>query len=94
MDVVKFECDDKYEAEKLAWLLGMQEDNVNFMQGVAAVVENEIVVNLKDRSSHSILMKDQASANRLKVLIEDILLRKKTIHEINFIDHVTKICTC
>jgi C4-type Zn-finger protein len=94
MDVVKFECDDKYEAEKLAWLLGMREDSMNFMQGVAAVVENEIVVILKDRSSHSILMKDHASANRLKEFVEDLLLQKKTIHEISFVDHVTKICTC
>jgi hypothetical protein len=92
--VVKFECDDKYEAEKLAWLLGVREESRNFLQGVAAVVENEIVVILRDRSSHSILMKDHSSANRLKAFIEDLLLQKKTIHEINFADHVTKICTC
>lgn len=94
MDVVRFECDDKYEAEKLAWLLGMREDSRNLLQGVAAVVENEIVVILRDRSSHSILMRDHASADRLKAFIEDLFLKKKTIHEINFVDHVTKICTC
>lgn len=94
MDVVEFECDNKYEAEKLAWLLGMREDSRNFIQGVAAVVENEIVVSLKDRSSHSILMKDNASANRLMAFIEDLLQQKKTIREVSFIDHFTKISTC
>lgn len=94
MDVVEFECDNKYEAEKLAWLLGMRKDSRNFIQGVAAVVENEIVVTLKDRSSHSILMKDHASANRLMAFIEDLLQQKKTVREISFIDHFIEISTC
>lgn len=90
MNVEKFECDDKYEAEKLAGFLAIREDNSTFLHGVAAVVQNEIVITLKDKSSHSIMMKDRDTAFRLKSLIEEVLLQKKRISGSNFEDYVTE----
>jgi hypothetical protein len=91
MNVEKFECDDKYEAEKLAGFLATQRDNVTFLHGIAAIVQNEVVIILKDRSSHSIIMKDCDTAVRLKSFIEDVLVQKKRISASNFDDHVTEI---
>ena len=91
MNVEKFECDDKYEAEKLAGFLAIQEDNSIFLHGLANIVQNEIVIILKDRSSHSIMMKDRDTALRLKSLIEEILLQKKRILGSNSEDSVTEI---
>jgi hypothetical protein len=91
MKVEKFECDDKYEAEKLAGFLAIQEDNSTFLHGIAAIVQNEVVIILKDKSSHSIIMKDRNTAFRLKSLIEEVLVQKKTISGSNFDDYVTEI---
>jgi len=54
MKTIKFECDDRYEAEKLASLVSIQKDDSVYVDDVAAVVGYEIVVKLKDRSSHAI----------------------------------------
>ncbi|HYY41047.1 MAG TPA: hypothetical protein VE692_07335, partial [Nitrososphaera sp.] len=59
MKTVKFECDDHYEAEKLAGLMSVQKDNTVWVSGVVAVLGNEIVLQLKDRSSHAVMLKDE-----------------------------------
>lgn len=89
--VEKFECDDKYEAEKLSGLLAIQKDNFTYLSGVANVIGNEIVVILKDGSSHSILLKDSKTAIRLSRLIEDIVEGIKTIYESSFEHHTADI---
>jgi len=91
MNVEKFECDDKNEAEKLAGFLAIQEDNSIFLHGLANIVQNEVVIILKDSSSHSIMMKDRDTALRLKSLIEEVLLQKKRILGSNSEDSVTEI---
>jgi uncharacterized protein YaaQ len=91
MNVEKFECDDKYEAEKLAGFLATQKDNGTFLYGIAAIVQNEVVIILKDKSAHSIMMKDRDTAVRLKSFIENVLMQKKRISVSNFDDHVTEI---
>jgi len=91
MDVEKFECEDKYEAEKLAGFLAQQKDNGTFLQGIAAMVQNEVVIILKDRSSHSVIMKDRSTAMRLKSFLEDVLVQKKRISGCNFEDYMTEI---
>ena len=91
MDVEKFECEDKYEAEKLAGFLAQQKDNGTFLQGIAAIVQNEVVIILKDRSSHSVIMKDHSTAIRLKSFLEDVLVHKQRISGCNFEDYMTEI---
>jgi hypothetical protein len=91
MNVEIFECEDKYEAEKLAGFFTTQEDNNIFLHGLANIVRNEVVITLKDKSSHSIMMKDRDTAFRLKSLIEEVLLQKKRILGSNFVDYVTEI---
>ena len=70
---LKFECDDHYEAEKLASLMSVQKDNTVWVSGIAAVVGNEIVIQLKDRSSHSVLLKDEQTIDRLKSFMTDLM---------------------
>ena len=59
MKTLNFECDDRYEAEKLASLMSVQKDNTLWVSSIQAVVGNEIVIQLKDRSSHSVVLKDE-----------------------------------
>lgn len=73
MKILKFECDDRYEAEKLASLMSVQKDNTVWVSGVEAVIGNEIVIQLKDRSSHSVLLKDEQTVIGLKSFLTNLL---------------------
>ena len=69
---LKFECDGRYEAEKLSALVSVQKDDSNYVAGVTAVIGNEIVIKLKDKSSHAVVMKDRENVTRLKALLDDL----------------------
>ena len=73
MKTVEFECEDRYEAEKLASLMSVQKDNTVWVLRVEAVIGNEIVIQLKDRSSHAVLLKDEQTVMRLKSFLTDLL---------------------
>jgi hypothetical protein len=91
MKTLKFECDDRYEAEKLASLLSVQKDNTVWVSGVEAVVGNEIVVQLKDRSSHAVLLKDEQTVFRLNSFMTDLLEGKIKIKSTDCLGSVTGI---
>jgi hypothetical protein len=88
---LKFQCEDKYEAEKLASLIATQKDNTSMVAGVAAVINNEIVLILKDKSSHSVLLKDNNTALKLKYMIEEVVKEKKLVIESKFENYVIEV---
>jgi hypothetical protein len=91
MKTMKFQCEDRYEAEKLAGLVSVQKDNAIYVDGVAAVVGNEIVIKLKDKSSHAVLLKDKEDADRLKSLLTDVVKGKSKIRSSDFSGSVAEI---
>ncbi|HXV46367.1 MAG TPA: hypothetical protein VD736_06815 [Nitrososphaera sp.] len=91
MMAMKFQCEDRYEAEKLAGLVSVQKDNTVYVDGVAAVIGNEIVIKLKDKSSHAVLLKDKENVERLKSLLTDIVKGKSKIRSSDFSGSVTEI---
>ncbi|MDQ3967743.1 MAG: hypothetical protein M3275_05025 [Thermoproteota archaeon] len=88
---LKFECDDHYEAEKLASLMSVQKDNTVWVSGIEAVVGNEIVIQLKDRSSHSVLLKDEQTVVSLKSFMTDLMSGKIKTHSTACVGSVTEI---
>jgi hypothetical protein len=91
MMIMKFQCEDRYEAEKLAGLVSVQKDNTVYVDGVAAVIGNEIVIKLKDKSSHAVLLKDKENVERLKSLLTDVVKGKNKIRSSDFSGSVTEI---
>ena len=89
--ILKFECDDHYEAEKLASLMSVQKDNTVWVSRVDAVFGNEVVIQLKDRSSHAVLLKDEQTVVRLKSFITDLMKGKIKIHFSECLGSVTEI---
>ena len=73
MKTLEFECEDRYEAEKLASLMSVQKNDTVWVSRVEAVIGNEIVIQLKDRSSHAVLLKDEQTVMRLKSILTDLL---------------------
>jgi len=92
MMIETFECEDNYEAEKLAGILAVQKDNSIYVSKIAGAIKNEIIIMLKDRSSHSVTLKDEKNLWRLKSLVEEVIAGKKTISDCtckNYSDEVT-----
>ena len=81
MMIETFECEDNYEAEKLAGLLAVQKDNSIYVLKIAGAIKNEIIITLKDKSSHSVTLKDEKNLWRLKLLVEDVIAGRKTISD-------------
>ena len=88
---LKFECEDQYEAEKLTSLLSVQKDNTVWALGVEAVVGNEVVIRLKDRSSHAVLLKDEQTVARLKSFMTDLMKGEIKIDSSESLGSVTEI---
>ena len=65
-------CFDKYEKEKLMGLFSIQKDDSVFVIDVENLIENEIIIKLKDKSCHSIMLNDKNNAYSLFLLIKDI----------------------
>jgi hypothetical protein len=48
-------------------------DSVHFVVEVIKIVDNEIVLMLKDKSCHSVLMKDDINAVKLKEFVRELI---------------------
>ena len=77
--ILKFICQDDYEADKLASVFALQKDNSSFVNEITKVIENEVIVKLKDGSHHTIIFKDNYNALMLKKIFYDILSSKNKI---------------
>ena len=72
--VTRFECIDSYETEKLGSMLLPDRDSVHFVIEVIKIVDNEIVLMLKDKSCHAVLMKDNINAIKLRDFVRELIL--------------------
>lgn len=72
--VTRFECLDSYESEKLGSMLLPDKDSVHFVIEVIKIVDNEIVLMLKDKSCHAVLMKDNINAVKLREFVRELIL--------------------
>ncbi len=85
-------CNDKYEAKKFASLIYLKDDNDTFITNILNVVENELVVSLKDKSAHSILLKDNQNVEALVDFLQSVFEKKhKIVGAATFQDEVEVI---
>jgi len=68
----KIKCLDKYEAEKLASMIFIKEGKETYITEILNIIENEIVVKLKDKSAHSILLKDNSQVEVFADFIQSV----------------------
>ncbi|MGB6462705.1 MAG: hypothetical protein WA799_05060 [Nitrosotalea sp.] len=69
----KIICEDKYEAQKLASLIYIRDNNETFIAGILEIIENELVMSLKDKSAHSVLFKDRVEAEAFADFIQSVI---------------------
>ena len=89
-------CLDKYEKEKLTSLFSIQKDDSIFVIDAENVIDNEIILRLKDKSSHSITLVDKYNAKSLFLLIKEIKNGKRRFIKVEYVDsneNIIKIIT-
>tara|TARA_Y100000385_G_scaffold250366_1_gene272346 strand:- start:304 stop:585 length:282 start_codon:yes stop_codon:yes gene_type:complete len=65
-------CDDEYEAQKLMSLIFIKEDKETYISGILNIIKNEIIISLKDKSAHSILLKDEKNVEKFADFIQSV----------------------
>ena len=79
MNKIVISCQDKYEAQKLASLIFIKEGNETFITQILDVIDNEIVLSLKDKSAHSVLLQDSTQTSIFTDFIQSVIEKKEKI---------------
>lgn len=72
-------CEDKYEAQKLASLIFIKDGNETFITGILNIVKNELVISLKDKSAHSILLEDESNVEKFADFAQSVVDKEHKI---------------
>jgi len=75
----KIKCLDKYEAEKLASMIFIKDGKETYITEILNIIDNEIVVKLKDKSAHSILLKDNSQVEFFADFIQSVFEKEHKI---------------
>jgi len=88
---IQISCIDKYEAQKLGSLIFLKESNDTFISKILDVFENELVVALKDRSAHSLVLKDNKQVEAFADFIQSVIEKKHSIIDVKIIEEKIEI---
>ena len=79
MNRVEIVAEDKYEAQKLASLIFVKEGNETFITEIIDVFETEIVISIKDKSAHSIVLKDKQQVVKFTDFMQSVIEKRSKI---------------
>ncbi len=91
MNQITIFCQDKYEAQKFAALIFVKESVETCITEILNVIENEIILSLKDKSAHSVILKDNNQVVNFVDFIQSVVEKKHKITDTKLIDNVVKI---
>jgi len=78
----KITCQDKYEAQKLASLIFVKNGKETFITEIINIFDNEVVFSIKDKSAHSILLKNKTQVELFTDFIQSIIEKEQKIIDI------------
>jgi len=84
-------CIDSYEAQKLSSLIYVKEDNEIFINGILEIIENEVIISLKDKSAHSVIFRDKSQADSFADFIQSVIDNVNKITRIEVIENIVEI---
>jgi uncharacterized protein YaaQ len=87
----KIICEDNYEAQKLASLIYVKDNNDTFITGILEIIENELIIALKDKSAHSILLKDKSEAESFADFIQSVIEKHSRISDTKIVENAVEI---
>ena len=80
-------CDDKYEAQKLASLIFINDGKETFITSILIIIGNELVISLKDKSAHSIVLKDESNVEKFADFIQSVIDKEHKLLSTKIIEH-------
>ena len=84
---VNIACDDEYEAKKFASLIFIKNGKETYITSILNVIENELVISLKDRSAHSIVLKDKVNVEKFADFIQSVIDKEHNLVSIKILEH-------
>jgi len=72
-------CQDKYEAQKLANLIFVNDTKETYVMEILNVVENEVVLSIKDKSAHSVILVDNDQVLLFTDFIQSVIEKRQKI---------------
>jgi len=84
-------CQDKYEAQKLASLIFIKEEKETYLTEILDVIENEVILSVKDKSAHSVVLKDSSQVSIFTDFIQSVLEKKQKIKDVVIAENTLKI---
>ena len=84
-------CQDKYEAQKLANLIFVNDTKETYVTEILNVVENEVVLSIKDKSAHSVILVDNDQVLVFTDFIQSVIEKKQKIINTKIIENTVEI---
>ena len=88
---ISITCDDSYEAKKFASLIFIKDGEETYITSILNVVKNELVISLKDKSAHSILLKDEINVEKFADFIQSVIDKEHKIVSIEILERDVEI---
>ena len=79
MNSITIICQDKYEAQKLANLTFVNDTKETYLTEILNVIENEVVLSIKDKSAHSIILMDNDQVLLFTDFIQSVIEKRQKI---------------
>jgi len=84
-------CQDKYEAQKLANLIFVNDTKETYVTEILNVVENEVVLSIKDKSAHSVILVDSDQVLLFTDFIQSVIEKKQKIVQTEIVENSVMI---
>jgi len=84
-------CEDKYEAQKLSGFIFSKDEEESFISEILNVVNNEIVISLKDKSAHSVLLKDDHQVEVFVDFIQSVIEKEHKVLKLDVLENSVKL---
>ena len=91
MNTITILCQDKYEAEKLANLIFVNDTRETYVTEILNVIENEIILSIKDKSAHSVVLMDNDQVLLFTDFIQSVIEKKQKIVQTEIAENSVKI---
>ena len=91
MNLVTIHCRDKYEAQKLANLIFVNDTKETYVTEILNVIENEIILSIKDKSAHSVVLKDNDQVLLFTDFIQPVIEKKHKIIDTKIVESTVEI---
>ena len=91
MNTITILCQDKYEAQKLANLIFVNDTKETYVTEILNVVENEIILSIKDKSAHSVVLRDNDQVLLFTDFIQSVIEKKQKIIQTEITENSVKI---